>query len=132
LDPGIARFNPHFAHLFNSYYNSVGTMHARPQRGLLTRPDLGEVLAYRAHVDAAVQRLCASVDPARWAELLELGLQHEQQHQELMLTDLLHAFSCNPTQPAYRDTAPPTAEEQQLQWWRVESGLRMLGHAGSG
>jgi ergothioneine biosynthesis protein EgtB len=132
LEPDRARFDPHFAQLFNSYYNSVGPMHARPQRGLLTRPSLDTVLAYRAHVDAEVERLCAAAEPARCADLLELGLQHEQQHQELMLADLLHAFSCNPLQPACRDGAPPPVEAQPLQWWRVEAGLRMLGQAGDG
>lgn len=132
LDPDFARFDARFAHLFNSYYNGVGTMHARPLRGLLTRPDLETVMSYRAHVDAAVERLCASSDPARWAELLELGLQHEQQHQELMLTDLLHAFSCNPVQPAYRSMPPATVADVPLHWRRVEAGLRMIGHAGDG
>lgn len=132
LNADLAPFDPCFAYLFNSYYNSVGTMHARAQRGLLTRPDLQQVLAYRVHVDAAVQRWCASTDPVRWADLLELGLQHEQQHQELMLTDLLHAFSCNPVQPAWRDDPPPAVQVPPLQWRRVESGLRMIGHAGDG
>ncbi len=132
LDAALPRFDASFAHLFNSYYNSVGTMHARPQRGLVTRPGMDAVLAYRAHVDAAVERLCAATPAQRWAERLELGLQHEQQHQELMLTDLLHAFSCNPLQPAYRTEAPPQSQAVPLQWLRVEAGLRMIGHAGDG
>lgn len=132
LDPALERFDASFAHLFNSYYNSVGTMHARPQRGLLTRPGLETVLAYREHVDAAIERLCAAAEPARWAGLLELGVQHEQQHQELMLTDLLHAFSCNPMQPAYREGEPPPSSALPLQWWRIEAGLRLIGHAGDG
>jgi ergothioneine biosynthesis protein EgtB len=132
VDPALARFDPHFAHLFNSYYNSVGTMHARPQRGLLTRPGLDRVLAYRAHVDDAIPRACAGSDPSGWASLLELGLQHEQQHQELMLTDLLHAFSCNPMEPAYRNGPPPQPAVADLDWWPVEPGLRMIGHDGDG
>jgi ergothioneine biosynthesis protein EgtB len=132
LEPRLPRFDPQFAHLFNSYYHSVGAMHARPQRGLLTRPGLDRVMAYRAHVDAAVARLCSAAHPQRWAELLELGLQHEQQHQELMLTDLLHAFSCNPLRPVYCSEAPPVSKEVPQRWLRVEAGLRMLGHAGEG
>src|SRR3954471_17126873 len=91
-------FDPAFARLFNSYYESLGPRHPRPQRGLLTRPALHEVHAYRAHVDAAMQAFAAEAEQAAWdaaAPLIELGLQHEQQHQELVATDILHAFSCN-------------------------------------
>src|SRR3954466_6134562 len=86
---GYVPFDPAFARLFNSYYESLGPRHPRPQRGLLTRPALHEVHAYRAHVDAAVQAFIASADDAAWsdaASLLELGLNHEQQHQELVAT----------------------------------------------
>jgi ergothioneine biosynthesis protein EgtB len=132
LDAARPRFDERFAHLFNSYYNSVGSMHARPQRGLLTRPDLETVLAYRAHVDATVELLCGAAPPERWAGLVELGLQHEQQHQELMLTDVLHAFSCNPVLPAYRAAEPPRSVELPLRWQHIEPGLRMIGHDGDG
>ncbi len=94
-------FHPGYAQLFNSYYNSVGAPHPRPQRGLLTRPDLAEILRYRAHVDAAI---LVALQQGRLAATLlarlELGLHHEQQHQELMLTDLLHLLSHNPLRPA--------------------------------
>src|SRR4029077_7430563 len=90
-----------FGALFNSYYQSLGAMHARHERGLLTRPTLDEVRAYRAHGDGSMSALLAQGVPAL-ADRIELGLQHEQQHQELMLTDIKHAFSRNPLLPAYR------------------------------
>ena len=99
-DQEYAAFNSRFAYLFNSYYVTAGPRHERPKRGLITRPDAHEVAAYRAHVDAAVQKLIESAEAARLDRLipiLEIGLNHEQQHQELMLTDILHAFSQNPT-----------------------------------
>src|SRR3954470_13012883 len=102
--PASPPFDAAFAHLFNSYYESLGPRHPRPQRGLLTRPSLDEVHAYRAHVDAAMQSFIATADSRSWeaaAPLVELGLQHEQQHQELIATDILHAFSCNPLLPAW-------------------------------
>src|SRR5437899_1025156 len=94
--PGYRPFDARFAYLFNSYYVAAGPRHARPKRGLLTRPDCGHIAAFRAHVDDAVEWLIASVDGSRWPEvvrILEIGLHHEQQHQELILTDLLHAFA---------------------------------------
>src|SRR5688572_15077298 len=102
---GYQPFDRRFFHLFNSYYESLGPRHPRPQRGLLTRPALSEVHAYREHVDAAMQTFLRNAAGQAWeaaAPLLELGLNHEQQHQELMLTDILHAFSCNPLLPAYQ------------------------------
>ena len=90
-------------YLFNSYYQSVGPMHARPARGLLTRPTLAEVLAYRSTVDEAIQDVLTREPTAEMAERIALGLQHEQQHQELILTDVKHLLSRNPLQPAYRD-----------------------------
>src|SRR5215813_5899942 len=102
--PSYRPYDPGFAFLFNSYYVAAGPRHARPKRGLLTRPDAAEVTRYRAHVDAAVADLLAgapSTDLAVVAPLLEIGLHHEQQHQELMLTDILHAFSENPAVPVY-------------------------------
>ncbi len=101
-----AGYRPHCAawhYLFNSYYQSVGPMHSRPARGLLTRPTLAEVLAYRGVVDAAVQTLLQTELAPQMAERITLGLQHEQQHQELILTDIKHLLSRNPLQPAYRD-----------------------------
>lgn len=109
--PGYRPFDPAFAYLFNSYYVAAGPRHARPQRGLITRPDVATVGAYRAHVDTAMATLLSAPPPAA-AELVELGLQHEQQHQELLVTDILHAFAQNPLRPAYdADWREPTASE---------------------
>jgi ergothioneine biosynthesis protein EgtB len=103
-NPAYWMFDPQFAYLFNSYYVTAGPRHARPARGLITRPTVAEVTAYRRHVDAAVADLISAAEPEKLADLVsivEIGLHHEQQHQELMLTDILHAFAQNPTAPAY-------------------------------
>lgn len=136
---GYQVFDPRFHYLFNSYYEALGPRHPRPQRGLLTRPSADEVLAYRAHVDAAVDRLLEEADDALWQAIepiVTLGLHHEQQHQELLLTDILHAFSCNPLLPAYRPSAVPAlrlaAVEPPLRWLPQPGGLVQIGHAGEG
>ncbi len=105
--PGFRVFNEQFGYLFNSYYETVGPRHRRPERGLLTRPTVDEVRAYRRHVDQYVDRLLRTrgVDD-EIDDLIELGLQHEQQHQELILMDLKHLLSCNPMRPVYRDLRP--------------------------
>ncbi len=103
-DPSYTIFDQRFPFLFNSYYVAAGPRHARPQRGLITRPNGEDVAGYRAHVDKAVERLIETVpaaDAPRVFEILEIGLHHEQQHQELLITDILHAFAQNPTDPAY-------------------------------
>jgi len=100
---GYRAFHPDFEYLFNSYYQSVGRMHARPQRGLLTRPTVEEVLRYREHVDEHMQKLFrARSEDEKLLSVATLGMNHEQQHQELMLTDIKHLFSLNPLLPAYR------------------------------
>jgi ergothioneine biosynthesis protein EgtB len=100
--PAYKPFDDRFAYLFNSYYVSAGPRQARPQRGMITRPSAAEVAAYRAHVDRAVMALIESTnDFAALVPIVEIGLHHEQQHQELLLTDILHAFSLNATRPAY-------------------------------
>lgn len=128
-------FHPAFRVLFNSYYNGVGEKHPRPQRGLLTRPSLEDVLAYRVQVDERMARLLdAAPHDMVLCSLVELGLQHEQQHQELMLTDVLHLLSCNPLFPAYSpaaDVVAPTAAGP-LAWRSFEGGLVEIGHAGGG
>ena len=136
LQPHVAGYRPfdaRYFHLFNSYYESLGPRHPRPQRGLLTRPSLDEVMAYRAHVDEAMARFIAAGGGAH--PLLELGLQHEQQHQELILTDILHALSCNPLLPAYR-AAPALRVAQAaaapLRWLEGPHGVVQVGHAGGG
>jgi ergothioneine biosynthesis protein EgtB len=137
--PGYRPFDPRFALLFNSYYESLGPRHPRPQRGMLTRPGLAEVHAYREHVDAAMRRFIAEAAPGAWqaaAPLVELGLNHEQQHQELMLTDILHALSCNPLLPAYQAQGAPAlrlaASTRPLNWVAMHGGVVQAGHAGEG
>ena len=128
--PGYEPFNPAFAMLFNSYYVGVGERHPRAERGLLTRPPLTEVYAYRRHVDASMLRLMQSVSEAVWAALTELGCHHEQQHQELILMDLQHVLSCNPLQPAFRTASPTTGAASAAQWHSWPSGLYEIGHSG--
>ena len=132
--PGYRPFEPRFAYLFNSYYVAAGPRHARPKRGLLTRPDAAEVAAYRAHVDTAVIELIAQASPAalaRIATIVEIGLNHEQQHQELMLTDILHAFDQNPTLPAYDAAWRPPAHSSAPDFVDVPEGIRTIGHDGN-
>lgn len=131
-------FHSAFDHLFNSYYHTVGTMHARAQRGLLSRPALDEVHAYRHYVEAAVARLIADCPDAQWRELSEriiLGLNHEEQHQELILTDIKHALWHNPMRPAVfapaEQQAPWLAQDANA-WVQYEGGLCNIGHGGAG
>ncbi len=107
--PGYRSPDARYRYLFNSYYEAVGARHPRPRRGMLTRPTLDEVLAYRAHVDAAMQRLLAGGVPEAVGRLVTLGLHHEQQHQELLLTDVLHLFAQNPLCPPYAAPRPTSA-----------------------
>ncbi len=135
---GYEVFDPAFAYLFNSYYEAEGPRHPRPQRGMLTRPTVAQVMSYREHVDSAVADLMAAADEAVWAAvapLITLGLQHEMQHQELLLTDLLHAFSGNPIQPAYRSAEPTEVAGgpvPPLDWVEFEGGIKAIGHDGDG
>ncbi len=133
--PGYRPFHPQYRFLFNSYYNSVGPQYPRPRRGLLTRPSLEEVLAYRQHVDHHVAALLAKgpdVDPQPLASI-ELGLHHEQQHQELVLTDVKHALSHNPLSPTYCDPPTATAATPAPHTWHAyPEGLRRIGHEGPG
>ena len=127
------RYHQRFSFLFNSYYDAVGDRHARPMRGLSTRPSLDEVLAYRAHVDAKMAELINTRPEA--CGLLPLGLSHEQQHQELLLTDILHLFAQNPLQPALKpDVNLQTAnlEAAPLQWDRFKGGVVQIGYDGDG
>jgi ergothioneine biosynthesis protein EgtB len=121
---GYAPFDPAFRVLFNSYYHGVGDQHPRAERGLVSRPDLATVLAYRAHVDAAMARLLAAPAAPALADLVELGLQHEQQHQELILTDVKHLLSRNPARPAFHPRWPlARVRPQSLAWHAYEGGL---------
>jgi len=132
--PGYKIYDERFPFLFNSYYVAVGPRHARPKRGLITRPTAEEVGAYRAHVDAAVVSLIEQADEttcARILPIIEIGLHHEQQHQELLLTDILHAFAQNPTNPAYDpDWTMPRAQEGRDAFASLPSGAHTIGHDG--
>jgi ergothioneine biosynthesis protein EgtB len=134
--PGYQPFHPAFRVLFNSYYQGVGPQHPRPRRGLLTRPSLDEVRAYRTHVDDRVLAWLEHAAPAApELDVLELGCQHEQQHQELILTDVKHLLASNPLRPAYRADLPrprAAAAPPPLAWHRYEAGLRVLGTDGPG
>jgi dimethylhistidine N-methyltransferase len=125
-------FDPHFGYLFNSYYEAVGARHPRPQRGLITRPSVADVLAYRAHVDRGMAELFTQ--GAAPADLVELGLAHEEQHQELILMDILHLFAQSPLCPAYAPArAWPSAEDPGvLTFSAFEGGLATIGHDGPG
>jgi ergothioneine biosynthesis protein EgtB len=133
-EPRFAPYDPAYAYLFNSYYEAAGPRHPRPQRGLVTRPSCAEILAYRHATD---DRMCALLErglPRAALAVLELGLAHEEQHQELLVTDAKHLLSLNPLRPAYRaDAAPlPRADAPPLRWTRHEGGVVEVGHAGAG
>jgi ergothioneine biosynthesis protein EgtB len=126
--PGYRIFDSAFGYVFNSYYVAVGPRHPRPSRGMLSRPGIDAITAYRAHVDAAMERLLGCCDEAV-ANLVIMGLHHEQQHQELLLTDIKHAFSTSPISPIYT-SAPTTsaAAAPRMGWWTVEGGIHHVGH----
>jgi ergothioneine biosynthesis protein EgtB len=133
LSDGYRPFDERFGFLFNSYYVAAGPRHARPKRGLITRPSNQEVAAYRAHVDAEVEKLIGDAPAHKMREILrtlEIGLNHEQQHQELMLTDILHVFAENPDFPAY-DPAwkmPHAGARNASGFVDVAEGIRTIGH----
>jgi len=133
-ETGFQPFHPAFRVLFNSYYNGVGDKHPRARRGLLTRPALADVLAYRADVDRRMARLLARhPDDRELAALVELGLQHEQQHQELILTDVKHLLAQSPLFPAYLDAPlPASCPVAPLAWVDFDGGLAEVGHRGQG
>jgi ergothioneine biosynthesis protein EgtB len=122
-------FDPAYEYLFNSYYEAVGPRHPRPQRGMITRPGVAEVMAYRQHVTDAMAALLVSGNNEVDA-IVELGLHHEQQHQELILMDAKHLLSLNPLKPAYRAAAPSTSVAKPLAWRDFEGGLIEIGHGG--
>ena len=132
--PGYAVFDESFNYCFNSYYESQGPRQPRPRRGLLTRPSSRSVLAYRAHVDDALARLCSAPISPQVARLIEVGINHEQQHQELLLTDILALFAANPLRPAYRVRRPRPAVStpDTLNWIAFPGGIHQVGHDGSG
>ncbi|MET0856785.1 MAG: ergothioneine biosynthesis protein EgtB [Telluria sp.] len=134
MEAHFAPFHPAFRVLFNSYYNGIGERHPRAQRGLLTRPSLEEVRAYRANVDQRIARLLAGhADDEQLAALIELGLQHEQQHQELILTDVKHMLAQSALYPAYSSAPPPAPGVPPAAGWVDFAGaLTEIGHEGDG
>jgi ergothioneine biosynthesis protein EgtB len=134
---GYREVDPTYAFLFNSYYVQAGERHCRAQRGYISRPTVAEVFVYRRHVDQAMAELLSRTDDAQAmqhiAPLVEIGIHHEQQHQELMLTDIKHVFSVNPLRPAYdADVRGAGADPAPLRWVAFEGGLHSIGHHGSG
>jgi ergothioneine biosynthesis protein EgtB len=128
-------FHPLFPVLFNSYYLSLGERHPRPRRGLLTRPTADEVRSYRARIDDEVEQLLAAGEGPERAvlDLIDIGLHHEEQHQELLLTDLKHLFAQNPLRPVYAERPPDTpAEAPPPGWAAFPGGMHQIGHDGEG
>jgi len=131
---GYRPFDPAYRVIFNSYYNAVGEKHPRPERGMLSRPGLEEIFAYRRHVDDAMRLLLSTAPlPDGPAALVELGTHHEQQHQELILTDLKHLLSRNPLRPAYQKPWPLTPVRSRVRGWiECAGGAHDIGHEGAG
>ena len=131
--PGYRGFDPTFRYLFNSYYEAVGPRHPRPARGMITRPSHAEVLNYRAHVDAAMERLIVSGLSPEARELIVLGLAHEEQHQELILMDILSLFALSPIDPVYSRNAPgPSRARDPQAWVEIDGGEGAIGWAEAG
>jgi ergothioneine biosynthesis protein EgtB len=129
LSPSLARyrvFDSAYAYLFNSYYEAVGPRHPRPERGVLSRPSSDDVARYRRHVDEAMYELIAHVNEQQ-ADLVDLGLHHEEQHQELLLMDIKHVLSCNPTDPAYEIALPPARDQVPLRYVDIDGGVVEIG-----
>ena len=129
--PGYRAFHPSYRMLFNSYYNAIGARHPRPQRGLLTRPDLAEV-RYREHVDEAMRALARQAGDAAFDALLALGLNHEQQHQELILTDVKHLLYANPPAGLRGQRRPALPPATPAGWTEYAGGVTRIGHDGGG
>jgi ergothioneine biosynthesis protein EgtB len=131
---GYRTFDERFNFLFNSYYETIGARQPRPRRGMITRPALSTIYEYRDHIDTAVDRLLETQPGPQVAALVELGCHHEQQHQELFLTDILHLFAQNPLKPAYSDPVPTTVESTSaspLRYIEFERGIFEIGHDGN-
>jgi ergothioneine biosynthesis protein EgtB len=130
---GYRSFDPHYHYMFNSYYEALGARHPRPKRGMLSRPAARDILEYRDHVDDALERFIPRIEEQRVAELLLLGLNHEQQHQELILTDIKHAFFQNPFPPAYvAHRLQTVGHAPALEWIDHPGGVIEVGHTGEG
>ena len=133
---GYEPLNDTYAYLFNSYYIQAGARHCRDQRGYISRPTVQQVYDYRAHVDDHMIEMLERADEAvleSLRPLVTIGLHHEQQHQELLLTDIKHVFSVNPLRPAYRELSPaPPSEAPSLEWIGIEGGIHEIGYEGEG
>jgi ergothioneine biosynthesis protein EgtB len=129
--PGYRVFDDRFGYLFNSYYEAAGPRLARAARGLVTRPSLDDVIAYRGHVDAAIDRYWGALTPAALA-LVELGINHEAQHQELLITDILDLFAANPIEPALFPPRAAVAVAGNDGWTRHPGGIARIGQDGGG
>lgn len=128
-----ADYDPQFNYLFNSYYNTIGKQFPRPQRGFISRPGLNEIKQYRAHVDDCMQRFLQSGNyDKNVLQTIEVGLHHEQQHQELMLTDIKHVLSCNPMLPKYCEAPFDRDGESSDDWIAVDEGMHSIGYEGEG
>ncbi|WP_033958882.1 ergothioneine biosynthesis protein EgtB [Psychroserpens jangbogonensis] len=125
-------FDSSFGYLFNSYYNSLGQRIERQNRGLITRPNIETIYQYRAHVNKAMVQLLESSTSNEITELTVLGINHEQQHQELLLTDLKYTFSCNPLYPKYSDRNFINQKNSEAGWIAVDEGIYHIGHDGNG
>lgn len=134
--PDYQSLHPQYAYLFNSYYNTIGERHCRPKRGLISRPTVAETYRYRKYVDEQVLELLTKIDEERlmqFAPIITLGFHHEQQHQELLLTDIKHVLSCNPLYPIYRVHPPLSASTvPELEWISFPEGIYLIGHEGEG
>ena len=134
--PDYQSLHPQYAYLFNSYYNTLGERHCRPKRGLISRPTVKETYAYRRYVDEHVLELLEKLDERRLAEfapIITLGLHHEQQHQELIVTDIKHVLSCNPLYPTYRAQEPAgVSSVPPMEWVSFPEGIYWIGHEGDG
>ncbi|RZO57709.1 MAG: ergothioneine biosynthesis protein EgtB [Sandaracinaceae bacterium] len=130
---GYEPLDPAYAVLFNSYYNTVGAQFPRPRRGLLSRPTVEQVMAYRAHVDAKMEEVFATGVSDALSSVIEVGCHHEEQHQELLLTDIKHVFAQNPLHPRYQDALDERpGESPALAWTRFDEGVREIGFEGAG
>jgi ergothioneine biosynthesis protein EgtB len=132
---GYLTFHPQFDHLFNSYYESLGSFHPRARRGLISRPTVEDIYRYRRHVDDAMLALVHSIPDVSWdavASLVTLGLHHEQQHQELLLMDIKHNFAVNPLRPTYLAPSEPLSTSAPLRWIERAGGIAKIGHEGRG
>jgi len=131
---GYRHYDPHFEYLFNSYYNSVGMQYPRAKRGLISRPGKDEVLNYRGYVNDYMGKLFSDLPESKMNELvplIELGLAHEQQHQELLVTDILHALSHNPIHPKITERAQTFDPVAERQWQEFQEGIYLIGNDGS-